>query len=133
MAGRSSKGKDRAEDAVNCVGNRKRALIKTIKILVCLAALLVVFFTAAAATVYIYGSRRVVSAEDAASFNADCILVLGCGVRPDKTPSLMLADRLDRITPSPQGSRPVIYSWITQGFQHMTACTEPRRSFRPKG
>lgn len=26
----------------------------------------------------------------------DCILVLGCGVRPDGTPSLMLQDRLDR-------------------------------------
>ena len=25
----------------------------------------------------------------------DCILVLGCGVRPDGTPSLMLQDRLD--------------------------------------
>ena len=27
--------------------------------------------------------------------DADCILVLGCGVRPDGTPSLMLRDRLD--------------------------------------
>ena len=26
----------------------------------------------------------------------DCILVLGCGVRPDGTPSLMLRDRLDK-------------------------------------
>lgn len=26
---------------------------------------------------------------------ADCILILGCGVRPDGTPSLMLRDRLD--------------------------------------
>lgn len=27
--------------------------------------------------------------------DADCILVLGCGVRPDGTPSLMLTDRLE--------------------------------------
>ena len=34
--------------------------------------------------------------EDAASKEADCILVLGCGVRPDGTPSFMLQDRLNR-------------------------------------
>ena len=56
----------------------------------------VIFCAAASAAVYTYGFRRVVSEGDAASFNADCILVLGCGVRPDKTPSLMLADRLDK-------------------------------------
>ncbi len=34
--------------------------------------------------------------EEAASLtDVDCILVLGCGVRPDGTPSLMLRDRLD--------------------------------------
>ncbi|MBR6812652.1 MAG: YdcF family protein [Oscillospiraceae bacterium] len=30
------------------------------------------------------------------SFEADCILVLGCGVRPDGDPSAMLKDRLDK-------------------------------------
>lgn len=38
---------------------------------------------------------RIVSAEEAAELEADCILVLGAGVREDGTPSLMLADRLD--------------------------------------
>lgn len=32
--------------------------------------------------------------EEAASLDADCILVLGCGVRPDGTPSHMLEDRI---------------------------------------
>ena len=32
--------------------------------------------------------------EEAASLDADCILVLGCGVRPNGEPSLMLQDRL---------------------------------------
>ena len=35
------------------------------------------------------------SAEEAAKTPADCILVLGCGVRPTGEPSLMLRDRLD--------------------------------------
>ena len=35
------------------------------------------------------------SPEEAAKTPADCILVLGCGVRPTGEPSLMLRDRLD--------------------------------------
>ncbi|MBQ5972651.1 MAG: YdcF family protein [Oscillospiraceae bacterium] len=38
---------------------------------------------------------RIVSREEAASFDADCVLVLGCGVLADGSPSAMLADRLD--------------------------------------
>ena len=34
-------------------------------------------------------AARILSAEEAAKQDADCILVLGCGVRPDGTPSLM--------------------------------------------
>ena len=37
----------------------------------------------------------IVSAEEAAAFGADCILVLGAGVRDDGTPSDMLRDRID--------------------------------------
>lgn len=33
--------------------------------------------------------------EEAAGKDADCILILGCGVRPTGEPSLMLRDRLD--------------------------------------
>ena len=40
--------------------------------------------------------RYILSAEEAAKLeHMDCILILGCGVRPDGTPSLMLRDRLD--------------------------------------
>lgn len=43
------------------------------------------------------GGDLIVSPEDAAKLNnADCILVLGCGVKEDGTPSDMLRDRLDR-------------------------------------
>ena len=37
-------------------------------------------------------AARILSAEEAAKQDADCILVLGCGVRPDGTPSLMSGD-----------------------------------------
>ncbi len=37
---------------------------------------------------------RILSLEDAANFDADCIIVLGAGVREDGTPSHMLTDRL---------------------------------------
>lgn len=37
----------------------------------------------------------ILSAEEAADMDADCILILGCGVREDDTPSLMLRDRLE--------------------------------------
>lgn len=37
----------------------------------------------------------ILSAEAVTNMEADCILVLGCGVRPTGEPSLMLRDRLD--------------------------------------
>ena len=37
---------------------------------------------------------KIIPAEEAMSLNADCILVLGAGVRPDGSPSPMLEDRL---------------------------------------
>ncbi len=40
-------------------------------------------------------SRNVVRIEDTVEKNADCIIVLGCGIRKDKTPSHMLEDRLN--------------------------------------
>ncbi len=38
---------------------------------------------------------RILTAEEAAARDADCILVLGAGVREDGTPSDMLRDRID--------------------------------------
>lgn len=40
-------------------------------------------------------AERILSAEEAADMDVDCILILGCGVREDGTPSLMLGDRLE--------------------------------------
>jgi vancomycin permeability regulator SanA len=40
--------------------------------------------------------RYLITEEKAADLNADCILVLGAGIKPDGSPSLMLKDRLDK-------------------------------------
>ena len=40
-------------------------------------------------------SDDIVTSSRASDYGADCILVLGCQVRADGSPSLMLADRLD--------------------------------------
>jgi len=40
-------------------------------------------------------SAKVMTREEATTKNADCIIVLGCGVRADGTPSHMLEDRLN--------------------------------------
>lgn len=39
---------------------------------------------------------RILTVEEASALDADCILVLGCGIREDGTPSHMLEDRLLR-------------------------------------
>lgn len=41
-------------------------------------------------------AEQILSAEEVSSLDADCILVLGCGIREDGTPSHMLEDRLLR-------------------------------------
>lgn len=38
---------------------------------------------------------KIVNETEAVKLDADCILVLGCGIRDDGTPSLMLRDRLE--------------------------------------
>lgn len=41
------------------------------------------------------GKKNIITSEEAMALDdIDCILILGCGVRPDKTPSDMLSDRL---------------------------------------
>ena len=73
----------------------KKFLLTTTCVLLALALLL----GAAVLLVNRYVKRSaadyILSTEDAASVDADCILVLGCGVRPTGEPSLMLRDRLD--------------------------------------
>lgn len=41
-------------------------------------------------------AANILSPQEAAEMDADCILILGCGMREDGSPSLMLRDRLER-------------------------------------
>ncbi len=74
--------------------NRKKFLKR------CFAAALILGVTAgiavAGVNLHMYNrtKSRIVTAEEASELQADCILVLGAGVRDDGSPSHMLEDRL---------------------------------------
>ena len=77
--------------------DKKTILKKAVKMLLVLglAGCLVLFL------INLYMIRRekpnIISADDAAALgDVDCIMVLGCSVRPDGTPSGRLRDRLDK-------------------------------------
>lgn len=76
---------------------RKEILKKSFKILLvlALAGCLALFLV----NLYIIRKERpyIISSEGAAGLeHVDCVMVLGCGVRPDGSPSGMLKDRLDQ-------------------------------------
>ncbi|HQO73102.1 MAG TPA: ElyC/SanA/YdcF family protein [Sedimentibacter sp.] len=58
--------------------------------------LLIFFIILIAINTYVKNSAedRIISSDEAVNLNADCIIVLGAGVRADGTPSPMLKDRL---------------------------------------
>lgn len=74
----------------------KKYLLRTLLVLVILCALLAAL--AFGLSAYVVGSTRdrVLAPEESTPPEADCILVLGCGVYSDGTPTPMLADRLTR-------------------------------------
>lgn len=78
-----------------------KLLLRITKIFTCIVlactVLSIVSVFAINARVTHVGGERILTAEQAADLtDVDCILVLGCGVKADGTPSLMLADRLER-------------------------------------
>lgn len=74
----------------------KKRLIRILCVLAALALLGCVALLAVNGYVILRTKDLLLSPEQAAELEeADCILVLGCGVRPDGQPSLMLRDRLD--------------------------------------
>ncbi len=74
----------------------KRRLKRCVMIFACIALAGIVGIFGI--DVYVRGSTagRILTPEQAADLDADCILVLGCGVYADGTPSPMLSDRLRR-------------------------------------
>ena len=76
----------------------KRRPLKTVKKillgLLIACAVLAVAVLALNGYVMLSSEGMIISAEEAADYNADCILVLGASVLPGGRPSLMLRDRL---------------------------------------
>ena len=73
----------------------KRVIINIILTLAALGALGLSVLIAINNRVLLTTSERIITVEEAADLDADCILVLGAGENGER-PSLMLADRLDR-------------------------------------
>lgn len=76
---------------------RKHGLMGTVLLVIVGAIVLVIALAGITNAVVIKtGGDRIVSAETAASGDAQCILVLGASVLADGTPSGILQDRIDR-------------------------------------
>ena len=73
----------------------KKIWIKVICVLAALALLGGIGVLAVNGYVKRTAKPWLLTAEEAAALDADCVLVLGCGVRPNGEPSLMLRDRLE--------------------------------------
>ena len=66
-------------------------------VFLCFCACVAICTAAINIRVCTFADKRILTEEEAKSLSdVDCILVLGCGVRPDGTPSHMLEDRLKR-------------------------------------
>lgn len=67
----------------------------TAKIIFIVIILLFLFFIISNIIIIKGGKKKLVSDDDMQAFGADCILILGAGVRDDNHPSPILADRLE--------------------------------------
>ena len=116
-----------------------KKIIKGIGYTCCAAVLAaaVYAFAVNGCVIYKTGSYILNADEAAVLSDVDCILVLGAAVKPDKTPSNMLYDRImtgvnlyklgaskDIIMSGPVYHQ-TPYTWITPDFLHTTACIVP--------
>ena len=77
------------------MGKKLLKILKNIiKVVMTIVMTLIVFIVGTNIYVKVVSGKFIISGDE--NVDADCILVLGAGVRPDKTPSLMLKDRLDK-------------------------------------
>lgn len=75
------------------IKNRRKLLIAAAVISVPAAAVLI-YMLIVNSVIVSYGRDYLLGAEAAGEYGADCILVLGAGLKPDGSPSDMLADRM---------------------------------------
>lgn len=85
---------------------------KKIYIIIAVSVILVVFLSVFSVNYYVksISGKKIISPEKITEINnADCIIILGCGVKFNGQPSMMLADRLERgIDLYKQGAAPKI-------------------------
>ena len=77
---------------------KNRGIKKAIKILIALlAAVLLIGLCVLGVNVFVKSSvsDKILTVEKAKDLNADCIIVLGAGLRPDGKPTWMLEDRIN--------------------------------------
>lgn len=77
--------------------SKKTKKSKLKKLLLALAGLaLVVFLCVLGINIYVKSSvsERIITVKEAKDLDADCVIVLGAGLRPDGTPTGMLEDRV---------------------------------------
>jgi len=74
------------------MSRRKKKAVRIIVLILVIAAACLILIN----NYMINGAGKyLIQTEDASSVGADCILVLGAGLKPDGTPNYMLQDRLD--------------------------------------
>ena len=73
-----------------------KKLLRVLAVLVALCVLAGVLALAGSTFVVTTTKDRILTLDDTPPADVDCILVLGCAVRPDGSPSPMLNDRVTR-------------------------------------
>lgn len=73
---------------------KRKKLRAVIVVLTAVAAIVIIYALAVNGAIMNAVSGKIKQTEEVSEFGADCILVLGAGIRKDGTPSDMLADRL---------------------------------------
>ena len=133
---------------------RKKMIIKIISWIIFIG--LVIALIVGAINIYMVTttSKRIISVDDAKDINADCIIVLGAGVKPTGKPSWMLEDRIIvgeqlynvnaapkllmserimmkliqwRIMPLMTAYLQKIFLWTMPVLKHTIQCTEQRK------
>ncbi len=78
----------------------KNKTVRRVVAVICICVVLGVSASVVALGINIHilseSGKYIVSTDKAADLQTDCILVLGCGLVDEKTPSPMLADRIDK-------------------------------------
>ena len=76
---------------------KTRSVIKKIILICFILALALCLFVGVANAVNILPEKKfIISRQEAAAMDADCVMVLGCGLLDAQTPSWLLQNRLDR-------------------------------------